>query len=48
MSNGAGVLVVPVYPGSFVMKKMIFEAEYKTPKGNTRRIQKFYNLSIDI
>lgn len=48
MSNGAGVLVVPVYPGSFVMKKMIFEAEYKTPKGNTMRLQKFYNLSIDL
>ena len=48
ISDGAGILVVPVYAGSFVMKKLIFEAEYKTPKGNTVCLQKLYNLSIDL
>jgi len=47
ISGGSGVLLVPVSTGGFVMKKLIFQAEYKTPLGNTMRLQKFYNLAVD-
>jgi len=46
-SNGTGVLVVPISSEGFVMKKLLFEAEYKTAEGNTMRLQKYYNLAID-
>jgi antitoxin component YwqK of YwqJK toxin-antitoxin module len=47
ISNGKGVLVVPVSRGGFIMKKLLFEAEYKTPRGNTMRVQRSYNLAVD-
>jgi antitoxin component YwqK of YwqJK toxin-antitoxin module len=47
ISGDAGILQVPIPPDGFVMRKLIFEAEYKTQMGNTMRIQKLYNLAID-
>jgi len=47
ISGATGILEVPVSTNGFVMKKLIFEAEFKTAMGNTRRVQKLYNLSID-
>ncbi len=47
MSGNSGILEVPLSVTGFVMKKLIFEAEYKTPRGNTMRLQKFYNLAVD-
>lgn len=47
MSGSTGVLVLPVSRGSFIMKKLIFEAEYKTAKGNTMRLQKFHSMAVD-
>lgn len=47
MSGNSAILNVPIPPSGFLMKKLIFEAEYKTSMGNVRRIQKFYNLLIE-
>jgi antitoxin component YwqK of YwqJK toxin-antitoxin module len=47
ISGDAGILNVPVSPGGFAMKKLIFEAEYRTPMGNTMRKQKKYNLAVN-
>jgi antitoxin component YwqK of YwqJK toxin-antitoxin module len=47
MSGNSAVLYVPIPPSGFLMKKLIFEAEYKTSMGNTRRLQKSYNLLIE-
>lgn len=47
ISGNYGILDVPVSSSRFVMKKLIFEAEYKTTRGNLMRIQKPYNLAID-
>lgn len=47
ISGDAGILQVPIPPSGFVMKKLIFEAEYKTSMGNIMRVQKLYNLAID-
>ena len=48
MSGSTGILNVPLSNGGFVMKKLIFDAEYKTSRGNTMRLQKFYNLAVDL
>ncbi len=45
-SGKKGILEIPVNSG-FVMKKLIFDAEYKTARGNDRRLQRTYNLAID-
>jgi len=47
MSGEFAIFEISIHPGGFVMKKMIFEAEYKTQMRNTLRLQKFYNLAID-
>ncbi|HNX44081.1 MAG TPA: hypothetical protein PLJ84_08905 [Bacteroidales bacterium] len=48
MSNGTGTLVLNFNASSFVMKKLIIEAEYKTYRGNLMKIRKPYNLAIDL
>lgn len=47
ISGDAGILQVPVPARGFMMKKLIFDAEYKTSMGNIMRVQKRYNLAID-
>jgi antitoxin component YwqK of YwqJK toxin-antitoxin module len=43
LSGNAGVMEIPVKSKSFIMKNMIFQAEYKTKLGNTMRLQKVYH-----
>lgn len=47
MSGSAGVLEVHGIPGNFLMQKLIFEAEYKTIRGNRMILRKSYNLAVD-
>jgi hypothetical protein len=47
ISGNEGILVVPVPRGGFILKKLIFEAEFKTAMRNTMRLQKLYNLAVD-
>ena len=47
ISGDAGILEVPVSSTSYIMKKLILEAQYKTSMGNTMRLQRLYNLAID-
>lgn len=47
ISGNEGILVVPVPPGGFILKKLIFEAEFKTAMRNPMRLQKLYNLAVD-
>lgn len=47
VSNGVGTLVLNLNSTSFLMKKLIIEAEYKTFRGNLMKIQRPYNLAID-
>jgi hypothetical protein len=47
ISGASGILEVPVSANGFVMKKLIFDAEYTTQNGNMMRLQKSYNLAID-
>lgn len=42
------VLDFPLSKGNFYMKKLVFTAEYKTTRGNIMRIEKPYNLAIDM
>jgi hypothetical protein len=46
-SGNSGILKIPVQPGSFYMRKLIFQAEYKTVRGNTRIIRKNHNIAVD-
>jgi hypothetical protein len=46
LSGNAGILEIPVKSKHFVMKDLIFEAEYKTKLGNTMRLQKLYHHSV--
>ena len=43
--GNAGILEIPVKSKHFVMKDLIFEAEYKTRLGNRMRLQKLYHHS---
>jgi len=47
-SGRSGVMEFYVSQGSFLMKKLLFEAECKTSKGNILILQKKYNLAIDL
>jgi len=46
-SGNAAILEIQAIPGTFMMKKLIFEAEYKTIRGNRMIIRQPYNLAID-
>jgi hypothetical protein len=46
LSGKSGILEIPVKSRNFVMKNLIFEAEYKTNLGNTMRLQKLYHHSV--
>lgn len=46
-SGDAGILSFQLEPHGYLLKKLIFEAEYKTKLGNTRRLQKVYNLVVN-
>jgi hypothetical protein len=46
-SGEAGILEIPVSSKSFVMKVLLFQAEYKTRLGNTVCLEKSFNLAID-
>jgi hypothetical protein len=45
LSGDEGILEVPVSAPGFVIKDIYIDAEYKTPMGNTRRLQKLYKFS---
>jgi len=47
MSGDNGILEIPVSSSSFVMKSLLFEAEYKTKLGNVMVLQKTFNLAVD-
>lgn len=47
ISGDAAILNVPISTGGFIMKKLVFEAQYKTTMGNTLRLQKYYDLVVD-
>ena len=44
MSGNEAVLEVPESEANYSKKKLVFEALYITPKGNTRRLQKSFDL----
>jgi len=46
LSGKSGILEIPVKSRNFVMKNLIFEAEYKTNLGNIMRLQKLYHHSV--
>jgi hypothetical protein len=46
LSGKSGILEIPVKSRNFVMKNLIFEAEYKTNLGNTMRLQKLYHHAV--
>jgi len=46
LSGDAGIMEIPVASRHFVMKDLIFQAEYKTQLGNTMRLQKLYRHSV--
>jgi len=43
LSGNNGILEIPVKSKSFIMKNMIFQAEYKSKLGNTVRLEKLYH-----
>lgn len=47
MTNNIGILEIPVSSSHFVMKSLLFTAEYKTKLGNTMVLQRVYNLAVD-
>jgi len=47
MSKDYGILEIPVSSSHFIMKSLLFEAEYKTRLGNIMVIQKTFNLAVD-
>jgi len=47
IANNVGVLEIPVSSSHFVIKNLLFEAEYKTKMGNTMVIQKNFKLAVD-
>lgn len=47
ISGNYGILEIPVSSSHFVMKNLLFEAEYKTKMGNTMVIQKNFKLAVD-
>lgn len=47
ISGDNGILEIPVSSSHFVMKSLLFEAEYKTRLGNVMVIQKTFNLAVD-
>lgn len=46
-SGNKAILEFDIAPGGFLMKKLVIDAEYKTPRGNTMRLQRMYNLAAD-
>ncbi len=46
-SGKTGIYNVPIAGERFIMKKLVFDAEYQTSRGNTMRLQKSFNLAID-
>jgi len=46
-TSDAGILEIPVASQYFVMKDLIFQAEYKTHLGNTRRLLKLYHHTFN-
>ena len=46
-SGDAGILEIPVSSKSFVMKTLLFQAEYKTHLGNMVCLEKSFNLAVD-
>lgn len=46
-SEDYGILEIPVSSSHFVMKSLLFEAEYKTRLGNIMVLQKTFNLAVD-
>jgi hypothetical protein len=44
MSGNEAVFEVPVSDANYSKKKLVFEALFLTPKGNSRRLQKSYNF----
>jgi hypothetical protein len=47
VSGASGILEIPVSSSNFVMKSLLFEAEYKTRLGNIMVLQKTFNLAVD-
>lgn len=45
-SGNAGILEIPVKSKHFVMKDMVFQAEYKTKLGNPMRLMKRYHHAV--
>ena len=46
-SGDAGILEIPVSSKNFVMKSLLFQAEYKTRLGSIMCVEKNFNLAID-
>lgn len=46
-SGNFGIMEIPVSSSHFVMKNLLFEAEYKTKMGNTMVVQKSFKLAVD-
>jgi len=46
LSGNTGILEIPVSSRHFVMKNLIFQAEYKTHLGNTMRLEKLYHHPV--
>jgi hypothetical protein len=45
MNGNEGILEVPIHSSDFRIKDILIDAEYRTPMGNTRRLQKRYEFS---
>lgn len=46
ISGKDGILDVPVASHGFIVRNLVIDAEFKTSMGNTRRLQKNYNVSV--
>lgn len=45
--NGKGIFIYEVPPGMFIMEKVTFVGEYKTPMNNAYIVEKTFNVAID-
>ncbi len=46
-SGDSGILEIPVSSKNFVMKSLLFQAEYKTRLGSIMCVEKTFNLAVD-
>ncbi len=47
MTGNSGIVEFNLAPRQFLFKHLIIDAEYKTPRGNTMRLQREYNLAVN-